>query len=109
MDRALAQAQRCTEKIQHIARKRRRPRLRIPAPNHHRKLIASHTGQHSAVRHPFTQRASHHNNQLIAHIVAVNIIHIFKTVEIDKHHAFDIAIAAQTDLLQRLDQRAAIG
>ncbi|VTP67549.1 Uncharacterised protein [Leclercia adecarboxylata] len=46
--------------------------------------------------------------QLIAHLMPVDIIHVFKAVEVDKDHALRIGIAAQAYPLQLFNQRPAV-
>ena len=60
----------------------------------HGKLIPAHTRQHSPRRHAFTQRFRNRHDEIVTHAVAVDVIHVFKAIQIDKHHAFDVDISA---------------
>ncbi|MNZ75273.1 hypothetical protein D3C78_937470 [compost metagenome] len=82
--------------------------LRVVPANGHREFVAAHSGQHTALRHPLAERLCQQNNEFIAHVMAVNIIHILKAVQIDKDHGFYVDIAAQTHPFQLFDQRASI-
>ncbi len=108
MDGALPDADRIMQIIENKARKRRGQRFGIVTADGHRKLIATHTGQHAILRHVVAQRTRNDDDQLIAYLVPVDIIDVFKAVEVDKDHAFTIGIPAQAHPLQLFNQRPAV-
>ena len=48
-------------------------------------------------------------DQSVAHIVAIVIIHILKTVQIDKHHALHIVLTRVAHLAEPQQQRTPVG